>query len=166
VWGFVDRDDVLWLVGEHYQRYQPLSAHAQHLPHHVTWYADPAGANEIAELRCASFVVRTGNNAVQLGIAAVHARLAAGTLKVLEGRCPNLLAEAGLYRFGDSPEERRGETPEDAHNHALGALRYLITRLDERRLARPGPHTRAPAPGHPPPPANGEDDERLWPEAG
>ena len=30
-----------------------------------------------------------------------------------------------------------GEDPIDQNNHALGALRYLITRLDANRLARP-----------------------------
>jgi Terminase large subunit, T4likevirus-type, N-terminal len=137
IWGFVDRDDVLWLVGEHYQRERPLNWHAARLPRPVTWYADPAGANEIAELRCADFVVRRGDNALEHGIAAVHARLADGALRVLEGRCPNLLAEAGRYRFGDSAAERGSETPIDAHNHALGALRYLITRLDKHKMVRP-----------------------------
>jgi hypothetical protein len=136
IWGFVDRDDVLWLVGEHYERYRPLSWHAQHLPRQVTWYADPSGAEQITELRCADFAVRQGKNALQLGIAAVHARLASGKLKVLAGRCPNLLAEAELYRFSDAPDERNNETPLSAHNHALDALRYLITRLDAHKMAQ------------------------------
>jgi hypothetical protein len=136
VWGTLDRDGILWLTGEHYQRQQPLSYHARHLPRDVTWYADPSGATERSELRCAGFVVRSGANALSAGIAAVNARLAEGTLRVLEGCCPNLLAEAGLYRYGDDPHERRAEIPEDEHNHALAALRYLISRLDARRMAR------------------------------
>ena len=63
------------------------------------------------------------------------ARLEAGTLKIHESRCPNLLAEASLYRFSDNPDDRRSETPVDDHNHALGALRYLVSRLDERKMA-------------------------------
>jgi hypothetical protein len=39
--------------------------------------------------------------------------------------------EAGLYRYGDA-----GEAPVDEHNHALSALRYLISRLDARKMAR------------------------------
>jgi hypothetical protein len=31
VWGLVDRDDVLWLVGEHYACMKPLSHHMQYL---------------------------------------------------------------------------------------------------------------------------------------
>ena len=89
----------------------------------------------LSELRCADFVVRRGNNAQRLGIAALHARLEAGTLKILESRCPNLLAETNLYRYSDDPDDRRAETPVDDHNHALGALRYLVSRLDERKMA-------------------------------
>jgi hypothetical protein len=125
----------LWLTGEHYSRGKPLSYHAGRLPRGVTWYADPAGANERCELRCAGFVVREGVNAVRPGIAAVTARLEAGTLRIEAGRCPNLLAEAQLCRY--DAEEGKGEAPLNEHNHALDALRYLITSLDARHLARP-----------------------------
>jgi hypothetical protein len=136
VWGTLDRDGVLWLTDEHYQRRQPLSRHVPHLPRDVRWYADPAGASEISELRCGGFEVSGGNNALRPGIAAVSARLEEGTLKVLAGRCPELLREAELYRYSTSETDRRGEAPFDEHNHALAALRYLISRLDARRMAR------------------------------
>jgi hypothetical protein len=102
----------------------------------VTWYADPSGANERCELRCAGFVVLAGNNSLRPGIAAVSARLAGGTLRVVEGCCPNLLAEAALYRYGDDPAEPHAEAPMDESNHALAALRYLISRLDAGKMAR------------------------------
>jgi hypothetical protein len=102
----------------------------------VRWYADPSGATEISELRCAGFSISAGCNAVRAGISAVTARLEKGTLKVVAGSCPNLLAESALYRYGEEATERRVETPVDEHNHALGALRYLVSRLDERRMAR------------------------------
>ena len=132
VWGVHDRDGVLWLTSEHYARQKPLSYHAQHLPRDVTWYADPSGATERCELRCAGFMVMEGNNALRTGIAAVSARLENGTLRVLEGRCPSLLAEAALYRYSDDA----GEAPVDEQNHALAALRYLVSRLDARQMAR------------------------------
>ncbi len=50
IWGTLDRDGVLWLTGEHYERQRPLSYHAQRLPKDVMWCADPAGANERNEL--------------------------------------------------------------------------------------------------------------------
>src|SRR5206468_2362799 len=82
IWGVQDADGIIWLTGEHYQRERPLSFHAQHLPRDVMWYADPAGAGDIAELRCAGFKVQRGDNDRRLGIAAVHARLEDGSLRV------------------------------------------------------------------------------------
>jgi hypothetical protein len=138
VWGVV-RDGVLILTGEHYSRGQPLDYHARALPRDVQmWYADPSGATEIAEFRSGDFKLVGANNSLRPGIAAVSARLENGGLRVMEGKCPNLLAEAGLYRYGDEGRQGKGETPVDEHNHALAALRYLIMGLDCRKMARVG----------------------------
>jgi hypothetical protein len=137
VWGILDRRDVLWIFGEHYECQAPLNQHAAKLPRSVTWYADPAGANEIAELRCGGFVVRRGDNALQAGIAAVTARIQTGRLRVLADACPHLLAEARLYRYpGHADRGVDREKPIDEHNHALAALRYLVSRLDRRFMVR------------------------------
>ena len=175
VWGTLDGSGVLWLTGEHYQREQPLSVHAAHLPRDVTWYCDPSGATERRELICAGFPVRKGDNSLRPGIAAVSARLQAGTLRVVQGCCPNLLAEAALYRYDDGRTERRSETPVDEDNHALAALRYLISRIDARQMARlrKGRGAEDAAPGDPPPPGQPPprkkprpwlryDNEELW----
>jgi hypothetical protein len=174
LWGTVDRDGILWLTGEWYVRQMPLSHHAQHLPRDVMWYADPSGANEINELRLANFLISKGKNDLRLGIAAVSARLRAGTLRVLEGACPNLLAEAGLYRWGSGATARETEAPVDEDNHALAALRYLVLSMDAHHLARdrrPNPPQDtppdAPAPPPPPPPPPRRpwlrlDNEDLW----
>jgi len=107
------------------------------LPRNVYFYADPAGATEKAELRHAGLVVRKGNNDIQAGIAAVTARLRTGRLKVHRPSCPNLLAEAKLYRYPQTPRgEATSEIPIDAHNHALAALRYLVSRVDAGVIAR------------------------------
>jgi hypothetical protein len=136
VWGVWARDGVLWLTGEHYGRNQPLSHHARFLPRKVTWYADPSGAMEISELRRAGFVMRGGYNAIRPGTMQVSARVESGRLRVLEGCCPHLLAEADLYRYSADPEDRRAEVPVDDHNHALSALRYLVSRLDAGKLGQ------------------------------
>jgi hypothetical protein len=131
-----DRDDTLWLVGEHYQRQQPLCDHVRHLPHGVYWYADPSAAGDRAALLRGGFKVVPATNAIRLGITAVTARLRSGGLKILAGRCPHLLAEAGLYRWADATSDANGESPEDDHNHAMDALRYLVMGIDERRLGK------------------------------
>lgn len=160
VWGVVDSEGVLWLMGEHYKRQKPLSYHAERLPKEVTWYADPSGANERCELRCAGFSVREGSNAIRPGIAAVSARVENGTLKIVRGSCPHLLAEAQLYRY---EEGGKGESPEDEHNHALAALRYLVSGLDGGRGPwRPKP----PAAAKPEVPWWRREDEGLWTSVG
>ncbi|MSU76662.1 MAG: hypothetical protein EXS16_01065 [Gemmataceae bacterium] len=129
IWGVLDGDDVLWILHERYLRETPLSDHAAALPKDVMWYADPAGRTEIEELRRADLKIRRGDNSIRRGIAMVTARIRTGRLKVSPS-CVNLIAESRLYRY-PTPAERdqMGENPIDAHNHALAALRYLVSRL-------------------------------------
>src|SRR5262249_28111320 len=133
LWGHLDADGVLWITGERYERQQTIIEHARHLPPRVTWYADPAGAEEIAALRQFGLVVRKGGNELRAGTAAVRSRLETGKLKVVRAACPNLLAEAQAHRYptqdepgGVSIGSNDSETPIDDHNHALAALRYLV----------------------------------------
>jgi hypothetical protein len=159
LWGRLTVGDVLYLTDERYVRGKPLHEHVAALPRNVTWYADPAGAQEIAGCRTAGLVVRRGTNDIRAGIAAVHARIQTGRLKVVKRRCPNLLAEAKLYRY---PTRRDGqaasEVPIDDHNHALAAVRYLVSRLDEAFIARFRKR-----PGAEPPPEEADDRERWTP---
>ena len=149
IWGYLDRDDVLWVGWERYQRQCALREHiaairARHDedsscpdPARVMWYADPSGPGEIVECRAAGWKVLKGFNDIRLGIAAVTARLRSGRLRVVRRRCPNLAAEARLYRYPVGDERAlAGENPVDEHNHALGALRYLVARLDHTFIAR------------------------------
>src|SRR5262249_52817641 len=91
---------------------------------------------EIAELRCAGFAVSAGDNALRPGIAPVTARLETDRLRIVPGCCPNLLREASLYRYSEDRTDRRSEAPVDEHNHALAALRYLVSAIDARQMAR------------------------------
>jgi hypothetical protein len=159
LWGVHDADDVLCIAGELYARQRPLEDHvlAYHTraaadplcppPETIIWYADPSGPEWIARCRRAGWKVAKGFNDIRLGIAAVTARIRSGRLKVLRPGCPNLVAESRLYRY-PSDEERavHGENPVDDHNHALGALRYLVGKLDHKFIAR---LRRFPAPGAP-----------------
>jgi hypothetical protein len=170
VWGYLDRDDVLWIGWEHYQRHELLRDSIDFIrachdrdpacpdPRRVMWYADPSGPGEVRECRLAGWKVLKGFNDIRLGIAAVTARLREGRLKVVRPRCPNLVKEATLYRYPTETERAVvGENPVDAFNHALGALRYLIARLDHTYLARL--RKGGAASGEAPRP---EDDGDLW----
>jgi hypothetical protein len=140
VWGVVDRDDVLWIVGERYQTQTPLYEHAAALARlgDVLWYCDPAGRTEREELIAAGLTVRAGTNSIRAGVGAVTARIRTGRLRVVAVACPNLIEEARLYRY-QGEDEGRAEDPQDRHNHALDALRYLVSRLDARSGARDRP---------------------------
>src|SRR5262249_45937534 len=142
---------VLWVVGEHYVRRQSLRYHSERLPPKVTWYCDPSGAQQRCDLVRLGHRVFPGRNGLESGVALVTARLADGTLKVVKEACPNLLYEASLYRWED--DDDGPEAPVSEHNHALDALRYLVSRLDQHRPA-PGEAADAPAAGaEAPPPA-------------
>src|SRR5205823_9464969 len=109
LWGVLDRDDVLWICHERYLRETGIHEHARALANQapgVMWYADPAGPTEIEELRRAGLKVLRGGNAIQAGIAAVNARLRTDRLRILRSACPNLLAEAKLYRYPSSPSSQ------------------------------------------------------------
>src|SRR5262249_39897561 len=98
---------------------------------------DPAGRAGREAMRARGRVGPRGEHDIRRGIAAVTARLRTGRLKVRRDACPNLLTEARLYRYPtDAERALRGENPVDEHNHALGALRYLISRLDAHFIAR------------------------------
>jgi hypothetical protein len=130
---------VLTIWGERYLRETPLSEHRAALKAlgKFQWFADPAGPDEIHELRAADLKVSKGDNAIRHGIAAVTARIRTKRLRVSRLGCPNLCAEARLYRY-PSGSERHGsnENPVDDNNHALAALRYLVSRIDARFIAR------------------------------
>jgi hypothetical protein len=57
-----------------------------------------------------------------------------GRLRVLDGNCPNLLEDAGLYKYASAAEGGDSDVPIDEYNHALGALRYLVMGIDGGRL--------------------------------
>jgi phage terminase large subunit len=141
VWGALDHDDVLWIVDEHYRREWDLTAHAEYLKKRggkrICWYADPAGATDIAEFRRAGFVVRGGDNSIRAGIQAVTARIQSGRLRVNRSSCMNLIEEARLYRYPRADEMAVvKENPVDRDNHALAALRYLVAGIDRAYMAR------------------------------
>jgi hypothetical protein len=136
LWGVHDRDDVLWISDERYLRHTRMDQHAEVLPRKVHWFADPSGAGDIAELRHANLIVMPAINEIRAGITAVTARIETGRLRVRRAGCPNLLAEAEMYRYPSKKEGGDAENPLPENNHAMDALRYLISRLDEGFMAR------------------------------
>jgi hypothetical protein len=141
VWGALTEDDVLEIISERYMRETPLHQHATALKRipgpQMAWYCDPSGPTERAEMRRAGLVVNPGTNDIRAGIAAVNARVRTQRLRISRTNCLNLIAEAQLYRYPTASERAvSGESPIDADNHALSALRYLVSKVDARYMAQ------------------------------
>lgn len=135
LWGTYDlADDLLTIRGEHYKRESGLAENSSALPAGHEWDCDPSQPATILELRRAGFLARKAfSNRIDAGIAAVRSRIERGKLKVVKSKCPNLLAEAQMYAYDPL---RPGENPIDEYNHAMDALRYLVSRIDRGFIAR------------------------------
>jgi hypothetical protein len=150
VWGVLDHDDVLWIGSERYVSEALPEDHAAALPRNVTWFADPEDPGQAATLRKRGLTVRKANNDILSGIAMVTARIRTGRLKVLSS-CANLIAEARRYRWPTEAERAvRGEKPVSVDNHAMDALRYVVSKMPERSRRRE----------QPPPPRDDDSDEQ------
>lgn len=140
LWGYVDHDDILWVVGERYVRGVTIPVHSEALVRGVLHHADPAGAQEIAQLRGAGHSIRpcvhvpTRGSSGELkapkrsGIDMVRHRMRTGRLKIVRGKCPNLVRELGLYI--NDPEKPDSEEPLKQDDHAPDALRYWVVGHD------------------------------------
>ena len=95
-------------------------------------YPDPENQGAIEELRRLNVNVREvvkGKNSVQSGIQSVREMLIRGDL-LINKRCINLIAEFEMYSYDDDQLERNEqENPVKANDHALDALRYLVSSL-------------------------------------
>ncbi|WP_435005170.1 terminase large subunit domain-containing protein [Tundrisphaera lichenicola] len=129
-----DVDGNLWIGWTHYKERQTLTALSKALPRHEArpyrWWADPAGASQIAEFRLAGHdvvpCVHKGDHPIRTGIAMVTQRIREKSIRVL-GTLGDLIDESAKYRYGDKGDP---ETPVDLDNHLMDALRYLVVGRD------------------------------------
>lgn len=151
VWGHVDGDDILWVTDLRYLRATTLPVHSDALPPGPRWWADPANASDIVELRHAGHDVvpckHLGAKPVLSGIDRVTQRILTGRLKIVRPACLPLVDELARYHY--DPEKLK-EEPVKEDDHACDALRYLITGLDRGKAIHvpppaPGPEPEAPA---------------------
>jgi len=134
--GVIDNDGVLWVFFERYVRGKTIEEHFPHLPKEVNWFADSARPDSIKDLRRMGLYVKPckkGAGSIERGITLVHSRINNGSLKIIRGTTPALLTEAEQYRYPSHDEQSYSDVPVDESNHALDALRYLITGLDRKR---------------------------------
>lgn len=95
-------------------------------------YPDPENSGFIEELRRARVNVKEvikGSGSIKAGIQQVREMLLRGDL-LINKRCVNLIAEFEMYSYDDDKGERNEqENPVKANDHALDALRYLVSSL-------------------------------------
>ena len=93
-------------------------------------YPDPENAGGIEELRRKGVNVREvikGKGSVKAGIQMIRELLIRNKLKVNK-RCVNLISEFEMYSYDENRNERNEqEDPIKANDHALDALRYVIS---------------------------------------
>jgi hypothetical protein len=141
LWGHLDHDDVLWITGMRYKSGCTIPVHAEALPKGVSWWCDPAGAQERLMLRdsghdvlpCVHIPVRHASGEVRKpllsGIDMVSERIRTGRLRIVRSACLPLVRELGMYHYD---ETKHVEEPVKEDDHACDALRYLAVGLARR----------------------------------
>ena len=122
--GFVDNDDVLWLISERYATEKLLKDHAPELDDRCNYYADPSGKQQIEEMIALGCMVEGADNAVAMGIERVIARGKTGRLRISPD-CVQLRNESETYHYKEDKD-----APVKVDDHACDALRYLVAGLD------------------------------------
>lgn len=90
---------------------------------------DSAEAAEIETFRRAGLPVMAvvkGKGSVFDGVTKVQQLLRTYQLKIMDNKCPNLRDEMSQYSYRENKDGGLSDDIEDAHNHALDALRYVI----------------------------------------
>src|SRR3990167_5980685 len=95
-------------------------------------YPDPENAGAIEELRRKLVNVKEvikGKDSVKSGIQSIREMLIRGDL-LINRRCVNLISEFEMYSYDEEQSERNEqENPIKQHDHALDALRYIVSSL-------------------------------------
>ncbi len=151
LWAALDHNDALWIMDERYLSGVILEQHILAMKSGLTrpgipawprprWVAaDPAGhhinpqtgASDCSVLRKYGFDIRTPSHAISRGVDHIRARLgpAAGLPRlIIHERCENLIRSLESYRYKPGIED--GEPLKDGNDHAVDALRYLVTSVD------------------------------------
>jgi hypothetical protein len=116
---------------EHYVRERPLSYHARYLPRDVMWYADPSEPGTIGELRCAGFTVQKADNTQNPGISAVPPASKPARSRSSAAPAPISSPSRSFVSTKKATTNRPRIT-----TTPWTPLRYLIFKLDAKRLAR------------------------------
>ena len=127
-----DGDNNYWIVDEFYKSGQTtaqiIDIIRAYSPNVV--YADPEAPDKIEELKRAGLNVREvtkGKGSLEAGIDKIRELLKQNRIKINK-KCKNLINEFETYRYAEKRGEgNEPEKPIKENDHALDALRYVIT---------------------------------------
>lgn len=139
-------EGVLYVVDERHETHQTLEAHIRAIlestnPRPAWVGADPAGKSRslqsgVSDISCledAGLAVRARRCSVREGLALIRARLSpadGGPARLMiHERCVRLTEAMEKYHFDEERPENE-EPVKDGPDHAVDALRYLVTGLD------------------------------------
>jgi PBSX family phage terminase large subunit len=129
-----DNTDTLYVLDEFYETQHTDAQVAEYVAalNANRVYPDPESPAAIAELRRRHVNVREvlkGKDSIKNGIDRVREALKANKLYV-HASCRNLIAEFETYVYPDKkPDHNEQENPMDENNHALDAVRYVVSML-------------------------------------
>ena len=137
-----DAQDALYVLHEWYERGKTDVEVAEYVAalkaNRV--YPDPEAPAAIKELRNRGVNVRTvikGKDSIKNGIDDVRELFRAGKL-FISTECRNLIQELEMYSYPDKkPGHNEDELPIDENNHALDALRYVVSMAGSAVSNRP-----------------------------
>jgi hypothetical protein len=145
LWAVLDAAGVLWIVDERVVAGVVLAQHVDAIvksewPRPAWIGVDPAGnaasdhtgESATGVLKKAGLAVRSRGMSIQAGLELIRARLRAASggppRLLVHRRCAKLIESLERYRYSPDPES---DVPlKDGSDHAVDALRYLVTNLD------------------------------------
>lgn len=100
------------------------------------FYPDPAEPDRIEEMRRAGLNCKEVNKDIEKGVDTVRDLIKNGKVKIWKG-CVNTIAEFEMYSYPENRMDRNEkELPEDANNHCMDALRYVLFMLGSTSQVR------------------------------
>lgn len=138
-------EPLLLIFFERYKSLTTLDEHATHIPKEIygkpiLWYSEH-NPEAIHKLKKGGHIVKkapklargNASSAIMNGILAVNRRIYNNTMLVVSNRCPAVVAESETYIYPEKDEEVIGDKPVDKDNHAMDAMRYMISGLDIKK---------------------------------
>jgi len=144
LWAAVDPDGTIIIYKEHYEAKKLIKDHAEVINNEGGEYESTVAdhdAQDNEEIRQFGIYTKPAEKGVLMGIQRVAKRLvkqANGKARLyITENCVNVIQEFGRYEWASSvPGKNMKEEPLKANDHAMDAVRYIISEIDEGRTPR------------------------------